>query len=173
MPHEQQPQQLRDLLARLYFQTLRAHENMLPCTSYSPGTTAPARRRARSDAAVPLQPNDALVGFLDLPKRQGPCLISDFSQSLPCRHKIVKSSLWGATSEDKPCLLYIVLCIYVHIYICVYTYVYLIHFIRLTQVYCTLLDFSAREARLKNLAVPLLCFMRRLLSHHSNFLRSL
>lgn len=34
-----------------------------------------------------------------------------------------------------------------------------------------LLGVSAREARLKNLSVPLLCFMRRLLSYYSNFLK--
>lgn len=57
-------------------------------------------------AAMPLRANDTLVGFLDLPARQGLCLISDFSSVLPGGHKISKSSLWGAISEDKPCLQY-------------------------------------------------------------------
>lgn len=74
-----------------------------PGVNYSPGATLPAQGRAMSDAVIALWSNDTFVGFPDLPARQSPYLISDFSQVPPGRHKTSKSHLWGATAELKPC----------------------------------------------------------------------
>lgn len=66
-----------------------------PGVNYSPGATLPDRWRAVSDAEIALWSNHALVGFLDLPSRQVPCLISDLRQVPPGRDKMSKSHLWS------------------------------------------------------------------------------
>lgn len=64
-----------------------------------------------SDAEIALSSNDTLVGFLDLPSRLGPCLISDFSQVPPGRHKTSNSHLCSAMAELKPCFQYSRFCL--------------------------------------------------------------
>lgn len=65
-----------------------------------PGDTLPSQGRAMSDAEIALWSNHTLIGFLDLPSRQGPCLISDLSQ-VPPETKMSKRHLWMA--KLKPC----------------------------------------------------------------------
>lgn len=81
-----------------------------------PGATLPDQGRAMSDAEVALGFNHTLVGFLDLPSRQGPC--SDLNQVPPGRDKMSKSKSkswswsWSAMPELKPHFRYCRFCLW-------------------------------------------------------------
>lgn len=107
MPHWQQlaPRAAAGPISKALFPGLARDTGLCPPgVNCSPGATLPGQGRAMSDAEITLWSNHTLVGCLDLPSRQGPCLILDLSQVPPGRDKKSKSHLWSAMAKLEPCI---------------------------------------------------------------------
>lgn len=103
-------------VSKTIFRLGKGHRVMPIRSELHPGATLPDQGRAMSDAEVALGFNHTLVGFLDLPSRQGPC--SDLNQVPPGRDKMSKSKSkswswsWSAMPELKPHFRYCRFCLW-------------------------------------------------------------